>query len=176
MREALLQIRSPLGRDAFFKKVSDVCKEPAMYGALCDMLREVPKYGRWKDLLVIWESNSELRSYIDTMIFDQFQEDQESEEPSLLAKWLPREKSNPALANHLATLLFPLTPVKERLRKYRKTVAYLTKKLDVTEVKMCAGKWSEINPDNIPRTLMTRCKKAFLNHGNLDRRYLHQGI
>jgi hypothetical protein len=126
----------------------------------------VPEYGCWKDLWSLWISSPPLQAAIDALVKEQFAADQESERPSLLAKWLPREGSKQdagCLAKHFASLLFPLTQAGDRLRTYRRVCAFLNKKIDTNEVKMCSKTWSEINPDHVPGRLMKRCKLAFFN-------------
>lgn len=127
-------------------------------------LRLIPEYGRWDDVWIFMGISPEVNQAIDEVVLEQFQLDQESESPSLLAKWLPREGSNKSnLAPHFANLLFPLTPTTQRLRVYRKTLAYLNNRIRTTEVKMCARQWSSIIPDSVPSQLLKRNKLAFLN-------------
>lgn len=136
----------------------------AKYSAVSSyMVACIPEHGCWKDMFVLWKRSPELRPSIDVKIRDQFQDDQESEVPSLLAKWLPREKSDKPLAIHFSSLLFPLTPAIDRLKLYRKTCAYMNRILDTTEIKMCSGNWSSIHPDRVPKSLFKRSKHLFLN-------------
>ena len=151
-------------RDIFYNLIHSFCRYRQLSEIVCEIIHSVPRFGCWKDMLVLWDENPELRSTIDSVILQQFLEDQESDEPSLLAKWLPREGSKfGGHVRRLSILLFPLTPEKERLRKYRQVVSYLSKKIDVTEIKMCNKQWSLINPDSVPKQLMNKCKNAFLN-------------
>jgi hypothetical protein len=134
-----------------------------------DMIEYIAKRSCWKDLIVLWKRSPDLRQKIDIILYDQFRSDQESEIPSLLAKWLPREKSDKALAIHFSTLLFPLTPSIDRLKVYRKTCSYMNRILDTTEIKMCSGNWSSIHPDRVPNTLFRRSKHLFLNGSSTDK-------
>jgi len=128
----------------------------------------VPEYGCWKDLWELYD-NPALRQEIDSCVKEQFELDQESESPSRLVKWLPREGgAKDTLAKHFAALLFPLAKHDQR-RTYRRTCAFLNRKIDTTEIKMCAKSWSTIHPENVPARLLKRCKKAFLNSGSDDR-------
>lgn len=128
----------------------------------------IPEYGRWDDVWSFMGISPSLDKVIDHVVLEQFQLDQESESPSLLAKWLPREGAKQrakakAKAYHFANLFFPLTPCNGRLRMYRKTVAYLNRRIDTTEIKMCGHQWSSITPDSVPAQLLKRNKYAFLN-------------
>jgi len=135
----------------------------------------IPHYGSWKDMWKLYETPSEtpslIRDVIDLVVIEQFRRDQESDEPSLLAKYLPREGgARDALAKHFADILFPkvLNIQGLRMRAYRKTVSYLNGILDTTEVKMCGNSWATINPARVPIKLMARNKKAFLNESRIN--------
>ena len=131
---------------------------------LANVIALVPEYGRWDDVWSLMDLNLDVNTTIDQVVLRQFQLDQESEKPSLLAKWLPREGSKQShLALHFANLLFPLTPVNARLRVYRKTVAFLNSRINTTEVKMCGKDWSSIAPGSVPGQLLKRNKHAFFN-------------
>jgi len=118
----------------------------------------VPEYGSWKNLWPLMlipgnpgEQGHPLQKTIDDLVKEQFAMDQESEWPSLLAKLLPREKSNQdLLARHFATLLFPLTNPKDRMRTYRKACSFLNKKSTVNTAKKSSKVWFMINNDHIP--------------------------
>jgi len=131
---------------------------------LSHVIALVPEYGRWDDVWSFMGLSNTVDTLIDTIVLDQFKLDQESEAPSLLAKWLPREDSKAGhLALHFANLLFPLTPVNGRLRQYRKTLAFLNSRINTAEVKMCARNWSRIVPGSVPGQLLKRNKHAFFN-------------
>jgi hypothetical protein len=152
-------------RGLFYKMLLCILKNKPEWSE--KLMELVPEYGCWRDMWVLYVRGSEeVQKAIDAVVLNQFQLDQESEHPSLLVKWLPREGSKyDKLANHFANLLFPLTPESggQRLRIYRKTLSYLNKKIDTTEVKMCGKVWATINPSHVPGRLMKRCKGAFLN-------------
>ena len=125
----------------------------------------VPEYGRWDDVWSFMGLNQVVDKVIDEVVLYKFRLDQESDTPSLLAKWLPREvyKGENKLVLHFANLFFPLTPANERLRLYRKTVAFLNRRINTTEIKMCGGSWSSIEPGSVPGQLLKRNKHAFFN-------------
>ena len=124
----------------------------------------VPEYGRWDDVWSFMGVSTIVDKAVDEVVIEQFRLDQESDAPSLLAKWLPREGSKAsAKAAHFANLLFPLTPVNGRLRQYRKTLAFLNSRINTAEVKMCGLNWSSIAPGSVPGQLLKRNKHAFFN-------------
>ncbi len=144
-----------------------------------ELLRLVPTYGAWFDLWKVWKEckNDHIEQVIDTIVKEQFTKDLTSDQPSLLAKWLPREGSKyDALAYHFAHLLFPDVGSEQsdgKLRAYRKAVADLNRKLATTEINMCGQTWSKIQPDHVPGRLLKRCKSAFLNtKKNGESRYI----
>ena len=135
----------------------------------------IPEYGRWDDVWSLYGISDTVSAAVDSVVLEQFRLDQESERPSLLAKWLPRQHSVnykvKALATHFASLFFPLTPVAkgQREMRYRKTVACLNKLLDTTEIKMCGKRWATIEPSHVPGQLFKKNDNAFFNTINIGR-------
>jgi len=146
----------------------------AMDGALAKVLIPlIPTYGRWDDVWKLYGISEGVNVAVDEVVLNQFRLDQESENPSLLAKWLPREGR--AMSHHFADLLFPKTPKKGgyRMRSYRKVLAYLNKELRTVEINMCGKAWADIQPGSVPGQLMRRNRAAFMNlrgkHSSEDR-------
>ena len=80
---------------------------------------------------------------------------------SLLAKWIPREGK--PLAKKLAMELSGKEMIQQRLADYRKRVSTLNRYLKTTEIYMCANKWEDIKPKNVPARCLKLNTKAFLN-------------
>jgi hypothetical protein len=141
----------------------------------------LPEYGRWDDVWSLYGISNEVSAIVDSVVLEQFRLDQESERPSLLAKWLPRQHSADykvkALATHFAALLFPLTPIAngQRDMRYRKTVAYLNKCLETTEIKMCGKRWATIEPAHVPGQLYSKNSVAFFNKVKVGRKIQTKG-
>lgn len=151
-------------RDLFYHMLGAVCELWPQWSR--DLVALVPEYGCWRDLWYLYKAYPTIRSAIDSVVKDQFALDQETEHPSLLVKWLPREGSKyNDLAHHFAALLFPLTPAEkgQRMRTYRRSLATLNRFADTAEIKMCGRTWSKLVPSRIPGRLMKRCKHAFFN-------------
>jgi hypothetical protein len=100
----------------------------------------------------------------------------ESNNLSLAAKWVPREKSQfSGLFTELATDYFShyLSTAKTDNTKskaiskakmdYRKIVSELNRQLDTVQIKQCANTWSQIEPEKQTSITMHKQKKAFLN-------------
>ncbi len=147
------------------------------------------QYGSWKDLkglcAYIKERNSQadekhkIIDYCVSYANHCLKKDVNSKNPSLLAKWLPREGSKYTwLFNILACDYFSEylesakikndNAVKERAIKkakmdYRKICSQINKTLDTTQVKQCGKQWSQIDPNKVTSITMNKHKKAFLN-------------
>lgn len=139
-------------------------------------------FGSWKDVKGFYDkcgSNPQNRNLIEygkRLILEQLRTDLSSENPTLVAKWVPREKShNGKLFNELAEDYFKhyldTATTEESKRKasikarmeFRKIISSLNKKLDTVQVKQCAKQWQEIDPAKQTSVTMHRQKKAFLN-------------
>jgi hypothetical protein len=139
-------------------------------------------YGSWKDIkgLYKYDPNGPLISYSLNLVIDQLNKDIIAETPSLLAKWVPREKSS---SSHLFSLLATnyycdyIASAKTDLQHkrallkaktdFRKLISYLNKKLDTVQIKQCANDWASIDPSSQTSITMHKQKRAFLN---LDKR------
>lgn len=142
--------------------------------------KEPHPYGCWKDIKNIYKSNQFqltplVLSGVD-LLLDQIRKDVASENPSLAAKWVPREKSScGSLFEELATRYFShyLATAKcndHRKRailkaktEFRKIISSLNKKLDTVQIKQCAKNWSAIDPTKQTSITMKKQKTAFFN-------------
>lgn len=155
-------------RDLFTKLMVSLAKKNISLAK--GLVQFIPEYGSWRDVWDLWNHCEELRPTLDLLVKEQFELDKESQHPSLLVKWLPREGSKlDHLAKHYAELLFPLTTKEENqhLRAYRKCIANLNRIIDTTEIKMCNNHWADIVPTKVPGRLMKKSKLAFFNQKKL---------
>lgn len=146
-------------------------------------------YGSWKDIKYMYKYmdkypsldnknnlDYDLTLYGIQLINEQIRTDMHSSNPSLAAKWVPREKSQfSELFTGMATDYFShyLETAKTETAKskaiskakmdYRKIISGLNRKLDTVQIKQCANTWSQIEPDNQTSITMYKQKKAFLN-------------
>jgi hypothetical protein len=94
-------------------------------------------------------------------------------EMSLLAKWLPREKSATyrGFARWIARTVYPNErSERQQLILYRKETSFMNSKLKTVEVDMCAGRWRKITPESVPSRCWKLNERSFLNettHGEL---------
>jgi hypothetical protein len=135
-------------------------------------------YGSWKDVKSLYKRNksSPLVLYGSQLILNQLKEDSVSDNPSLAAKWVPREKSQfGELFTELAIDYFyeyTASAKTDEARKkaiikakmdFRKLISSLNKKLETVQIKQCGLRWSEIEPSKQTSITMHKQKKAFLN-------------
>ena len=131
----------------------------------------VPEYGCWKDMWKLAQhiphlGNDILATARTSFIVDQINYNSGKSNLSLLAKWLPREKSKefPGIAQLCANLFFPSEPsFTRRMSLYRKTVSNFNKTLKTVEINMCGKSWAQIKPDAVPGRCLKLHTKAFLN-------------
>jgi hypothetical protein len=136
------------------------------------IIKYIPEYGCWRDMWHIAANISGLRSTVLAHTKKVFDEDMghytagEYSKISLLAKWLPREKSvtYKGLVYDMASALITDRKGKQaQLTEYRKRVAQLNKAIKTVEINMCGGTWASIVPENIPGRCMKIHTKAFFN-------------
>ena len=146
--------------------------------------KKLHPYGSWKDIKYLYKYFSDnnincpsLTSYGIQLVNNQLRIDSfETNNLSLAAKWVPREKSQfSGLFTELAIDYFShyLTTAKTDNTKskaismakmdYRKIVSELNRQLDTVQIKQCANTWSEIEPEKQTSITMHKQKKAFLN-------------
>jgi hypothetical protein len=137
-----------------------------------NMVSLVPEYGCWRDMWELWGRIPELKEAILAIVKKQFMEDLsaaargELNEMSLLAKWLPREKSATyrGLAAPIANALYPNELSERRqLIRYRKETSFMNSALKTVEIDMCGGRWRKINPEAVPGRNLKLHDAAFLN-------------
>jgi|Laugresu1bdmlbsd_1035121.scaffolds.fasta_scaffold08568_2 hypothetical protein len=143
------------------------------------MLHLVPEYGCWRDMWELWREIPALGKDILRLVKQQYIEDLTNaamgdvNEMSLLAKWLPREKSATyrGFARWIARAVYPNErSERQQLILYRKETSFMNSKLKTVEVDMCAGRWRKITPETVPSRCWKLNERAFLNettHGDL---------
>ena len=133
-----------------------------------NLLGLIPEYGRWDDLLEIFCGNVPccVHEAAYEVFRKQFEEDLENEKAgkpiSLLAKWVYSTVTSSKETRRKAEILrnkMGYTP-----RQYRKTFARLRKYIDVTEQKMSANEWGEIDYESVPSKAGLQYRDAFNRH------------
>ena len=143
--------------------------------ALPAFLHIIPEYGRWDDLIWIYDNIDEkyvknigekyVKVTIMLIIKDQLSEDiirmKKGESISLLAKWMPRINTSSENTKRVARNIAKHFGWSEKT--YRKTISSLNKYIDTVEVKMSANDW-DINYEKVPSKANILYKDAFYRH------------
>lgn len=117
----------------------------------------VAEYGRWDDLLVFASSMTVKR-----LVYHQLEEDDNSEHPSLLAKWMPSENASSKETKKLAERWAKNLGFSPRV--YRKLLSDLRSKIHIVESSMSANQWESIVYQHVPSRAMKNYRKAFGRH------------
>lgn len=127
-------------------------------------LKNIVKFGRYDDLFVFFDTSVEtdMIEFIKKQLVLDYKCMKSYQQVSLLAKWMPSinasSEHTKALAHRFVKAL-NTTP-----REYRKTLSALRKYIDVTEVKMSANKWTDIDYKAVPSNAMANYGSAFARH------------
>jgi hypothetical protein len=136
------------------------------------MLSLVPEYGCWRDMWELWRRNLSMGYDIMKIVKAQFMNDLahvasgSMKDVSLLAKWLPREKSATytGFAQLIAKWLFiNESSPRQQIIRYRKETSFINSALKTVEINMCGGTWANITPSAVPGRCLKLHDKAFLN-------------
>jgi Mg-chelatase subunit ChlD len=146
-------------------------------------------YGSWKDIKYFCEycksqthnKQHPLIKYAIEIANEQLKEDNDayiygSKDISLVAKWIPREKTSFGwLYKYFAINYFPeyietasdSVQLERAILKcktaYRKILSTLNTAIDTLQIKQCGHEWSNINFNQVTSISLSKQKKAFLN-------------
>lgn len=165
--------------------------ELAQFALKCFVIHEnnIHPYGSWKDIKYFCDycktqgdfPDSYLIKYCTCLINEQLKRDfacyiSNSNDISLVAKWVPREKSSfcwlyESLAINYFSEYLTTANTHDRLRgailkcktEYRKLLSLLNKYLDTLQIKQCGRDWSSINFNKVTSISLLKQKKSFLN-------------
>lgn len=127
-------------------------------------IKNIVEFGRWDDLFALFDTPvaTDMIEFVKMQLVSDKRHMDKHESVSLLAKWMPSinasSEHTKALA-HRFIKAFNTTP-----RNYRKTLSALRKYIDVTEVKMSANKWTDIDYKAVPSNAMSNYGSAFARH------------
>ena len=128
------------------------------------VLKYVPEYGRYDDLLVLLDTP--LAENVAVLYRKQLRWDlaamAEGKGISLLAKWLPGNNTSSAEARRYAEILrkyFQMSP-----KQYRQTLSSLRRYGNVVETQLSASEWASVNYDRVPAKANAKYDQAFARH------------
>lgn len=123
-------------------------------------IENIAFYGRWDDYYSL--AGIGVEKFVFEFMNKQLKEDMDSEQPTLLAKWLKSENTSSRKSKQLARLTMKYFEMKSK--QYRKILSNLRRKIRIVESKMCSNKWSEINYEGVPSRASMLYSKAFKKH------------
>ena len=164
----------------------DFYPELAIFALRClvDLGTNVHQYGSWKDLKYFYrycqslgcKNHHPLLQECILLTNNQLRIDSTSDNPSLLAKWVPREDSafgaqfEPLATHYFAEYMTTAKTaesvakaIKKCKTKYRILLTTLNLKLHTTQIDQCGGTWSKINFNKVTSITLAKQKSAFLN-------------
>ena len=154
----VLDIRGGKGERRIFKTAFKWlclnCPEDAVM-----IIHLIPEYGRWDYILE--GIDTPVGYEVLNMISKQLYKDMHSDNPSLLAKWLPSvrtHKKNNIKARCLANAL----SMSEK--EYRKTLSALRSKIAVVEKTMSENRFEDIDFEKVPTKAMLKYRNAWFAH------------
>lgn len=164
----LRDIREGLGERDSFVHLFYRLYEINHYVAI-EVLPLIPEYGRWKDLIDLLDLNDSddnpLSNAIYNLIATQLKKDlismTEEKPVSLAAKWMPSINASVRTRRVALKLSRRLGFISA---DYRKMLSALRKYIDVTEVKTCGNRWSEIDYNKVSSNANARYYNAFMRH------------
>lgn len=165
-------VREGLGERRLFRVIIKyLCSEYS--GMIKDLLPLFSEYGRWDD---IFEVIPYLRDYALDILKCQLVEDlenySEGKPISLLAKWMPSQKSK---RKDIAVMFCNYAKISPK--EYRKMLSKLRSYIDVVEVKMSRREWDKIDYSTVPSRANLIYNKAFIRHDEGRRKeYLDKAV
>ena len=151
----ILDIRNGKGERLLFKTIFKfLCleeKEDAL-----KILAQIPEYGRWDYILE--GLDTQIDEQVIQLIKKQLEIDKNSENPTLLAKWLPSHRTH-NVKNEVAKKLIKKLDMQEK--EYRTTITSIRKKLNLIENNLTHKNYEDIDFEKIPTKAMLKYRESF---------------
>lgn len=167
----LRDVRGGQGERRFFRVAYKwLCRNDSY--AAYKLLKYIPEYGRWDDLIDIGYSCAgtasiandgrvySIENKVIDIIANQMDLDNESKTPSLLAKWMPSENASSIETKKKARWIRTNLP-NISAKEYRQRLSSVRKKINILERLMSEGRWDEIEFDKIPSKAGMKYRNAF---------------
>ena len=129
-------------------------------------LANVVEFGRWDDLFVLFGTKCEkdMLLFVKKQLLSDMDNCKKNKSVSLLAKWMPSINASSQETIRLANKFVDFFGT--RKSTYRKVLSKLRKYIDITEVKMSANNWGEIDYEKVPSKAMSNYRNAFARNDN----------
>lgn len=128
----------------------------------------VSEFGYYKDLIKIIANTDVHEKSLCLLLNKRLQEDDESETPSLLAKYMPTETTKDPMMKQAYRKF--MTHVNITPKEYRKRNTRIRKKLDIIETKLTEKRYEDIDYSKVPSQAGLKYRDAFYRNDN--ERYL----
>ena len=140
-------------------------------------------YGSWKDMKYLFNEFKKCPTDLINIINMQLKKDVEAmrqnKSCSLLAKWIPREKSKKFgwiheklamnyFGNYGGEKTWTTNAIKKAQTHYRQLVSSVNKYLGTVQINQCQHNWKSIDFNTVTSITMIKQKNAFLNSKNSD--------
>lgn len=158
-------IRGGLGERSLFRVILSSMATHGDVEMVQKVLKLVPEYGRWDDLLSLigTAAEKEALDLIKTQLTDDWKAHLANKPGvSLLAKWLPSINTSSKASRAYGRKIASHCGLNEQ--RYRQILVTLRKKIDIVERKMSASKWGEIEYSHVPSQASMRYREAFKKH------------
>ncbi len=129
-------------------------------------LHLISKFGRWDDMWVLLETG--LKDDVIRLVRDQLLIDKESDNPSLLAKWLPSQNASSYQTKKYANII--QKGLKGTPKQYRKLLSKLRKQISIVETKITEKNYDAIDYSKLPSRAGMIYRQAF--YRNDEERYI----
>lgn len=162
-------VREGLGERRLFRIViEELAKQEPK--AAKELIKLVPKYGRWDDLWCLLETNlaDDVIELVKVQLSSDVKNMIDGKSISLLAKWMPSINTSSEKTKKYASIICKKTG--DTPRNYRKLLSQMRKYVDVVECKMSAKEWSAINYEAVPSRANLIYNNAFLRNDEARRR------
>ena len=154
-------VRGGLGERKVFRACIDWLADNQPNIAVA-ILGAIPEYTRWDNLIRLI-NNRNIGDIVLSAVCEQFNYDvinmMQGNPISLLGKWMPSINASSKETVALAYTICKKTNTTPK--NYRQTLSALRRYLDVVEVKMSAGEWSEIDYSKVPSLANLKYNEAF---------------
>ena len=151
----ILDIRNGKGERLLFKTIyKDLClNNPKLAFKILPLIGELGRYD-----YILTGINTPIEDLVITYIKNKLDSDMKSDNPSLLAKWLPSHRTHNQ-NNYLAKIIMKGLNMSEK--EYRKTLSLLRKKINIIEKNLTDKNYDLIEFSEVPTKAMLKYTKAY---------------
>lgn len=159
----LRDCREGLGERSTFRQCAFQTLDSALSEKFISLLKYIPEYGRWDDLLLLYGYDKTADKEIAIIVREQWHKDLQNyagNKPiSLLSKWMPSINSHSTNTKKRAKVWMELLGLNEKW--YRKTLSVFREYLNICEKNMSSKEYWMINYSQVPSKAALIYKNAF---------------